>query len=89
MCLPSALVDHSRYITLETISSSQLRLERPDHRLIVIGDIHGSIKPLKKLLDKVDYDSEKDTFVHVGDLLGKGPKPLDVLKLMRKYNVRG
>ncbi|CDZ96588.1 Serine/threonine-specific protein phosphatase/bis(5-nucleosyl)-tetraphosphatase [Phaffia rhodozyma] len=81
--------DYSQYVSLQTIPSSALPLDKPGHRLIIIGDIHGSIKPLKKLLKKVDYEHDEDTFLHVGDLVGKGPKPLEVLELLRKYKVRG
>jgi hypothetical protein len=61
-------------------------------RLIIIGDIHGSIKPLHKLLSKVSYTPSSDTFLHVGDLIAKGPSPnavLSYLNSLGEHGVRG
>lgn len=81
--------DYAKYRTLETLSASQLSLGKKGHRLILVGDIHGSILPLEALLSKLSYHPSHDTLVHVGDLVAKGPKPLEVLALMRQYGVRG
>ena len=80
--------DHSHYHLLETLSADQLRLDEPDRRVFFVGDIHGSFKQLGKLLAKIDYDAEKDLFVSVGDLVAKGPKPLEVLRQMRTLGVK-
>lgn len=81
--------DHSHYHLYSSVSADDLNLDKPDHRVFFVGDIHGSLKQLNKLLDKLDYDEQKDVFVHVGDLVAKGPKSVEALELMRKYNVRG
>ena len=54
--------------------------EQEGHDTWVIGDVHGCHSTLKKLLDsllEIDPDSR---FVFVGDLVGKGPASLEVLK---------
>lgn len=47
-------------------------------RLIIIGDVHGCVKELRELLDEADYVEGEDTVVLVGDLVDKGPYPLEV-----------
>ena len=42
-------------------------------RTIIIGDIHGCIRPFSALLDAVDLDVGSDTLVLLGDLLDRGP----------------
>ncbi|BDA49735.1 probable bis(5'-nucleosyl)-tetraphosphatase, symmetrical [Coccomyxa sp. Obi] len=61
-------------------------------RLIIIGDVHGCVKELRELLDEADYVEGEDTVVLVGDLVDKGPYPLEVLAEARRLNflsVRG
>lgn len=47
-------------------------------RLIIIGDVHGCVKELRELLDEAEYVEGEDTVVLVGDLVDKGPYPLEV-----------
>ena len=42
-------------------------------RTIIIGDVHGCLKELNALLDKVSYNKKKDQLIFVGDLINKGP----------------
>lgn len=48
-----------------------------------IGDIQGCYKPLKKLLRKVRFRPGQDELWCVGDLVNRGPKSLDTLRLLR------
>lgn len=84
-----AVPSHAHIRELASIDSDILSLADPSRRLIIVGDIHGSIRPLKALLSKLKYDAKADTLLHVGDLVAKGPEPLEVLALLRKYNVQG
>ncbi|QPG76762.1 hypothetical protein FOA43_004156 [Brettanomyces nanus] len=52
---------------------------RPVKRLILIGDIHGSFKPLMRLLKRVKYNHEFDQIVMLGDFVAKGKRSMDVL----------
>ncbi|ORX97080.1 Metallo-dependent phosphatase [Basidiobolus meristosporus CBS 931.73] len=70
----------------------ELHLPNTTQRLIVIGDVHGSLDPLNKLLAKLDYDPRYDHLVLAGDIVGKGPKSIEVLQRAREINascVRG
>lgn len=51
-----------------------------------VGDIQGCYDPLAKLLDKVNFDTNKDTLYCVGDLVNRGPKSLKTLRLLKSLN---
>ena len=64
-------------------------------RVLVVGDVHGCVEELQLLLSKcgVDVDilhedsksqSEPPVVVLVGDLVGKGPHSVAVVKLVRR-----
>ncbi|CAG8481058.1 16660_t:CDS:2 [Racocetra persica] len=60
--------------------------------LIFIGDVHGSLKELKRLLKKIQYNSTNDHLIFVGDLVAKGPESLEVVRLVKELGsscVRG
>ncbi|CAG8602651.1 16066_t:CDS:2 [Cetraspora pellucida] len=60
--------------------------------LIFIGDVHGSLNELKKLLKKIKYNSTNDHLVFVGDLVAKGPESIEVVRLVKELGsscVRG
>ncbi len=52
-------------------------------RLIVIGDVHGCADELSKLLCQVGR-CPGDRFVFLGDLVDRGPKIADTLRLVRE-----
>jgi hypothetical protein len=62
-------------------------------RLVFIGDVHGMLDELKKLLEKADYTpSRGDRVVFVGDLINKGPESAGVVQYAMDINassVRG
>ncbi|MET2984068.1 metallophosphoesterase family protein [Aureibaculum conchae] len=56
-------------------------------RKFVIGDIHGHYDELMELFDRVKFQFNNDILVSLGDLVDRGPKPLDVIeKLMQVKN---
>lgn len=58
-------------------------------RLIVVGDVHGMIESLEKLLAKVDFDRHVDHLVLAGDMISKGPDSVGVVKLAMDLGATG
>lgn len=52
-------------------------------RTIAIGDVHGCLEELQELLYAVNYQRE-DRIVFVGDLVDRGPFPVDVVRFVRQ-----
>lgn len=50
-------------------------------RDFVIGDIHGMLDSVYSFLESVSFDFKKDRLFSVGDLIDRGPKSYEVLKL--------
>ena len=50
--------------------------------LYAVGDIQGCYAQLNKLLDKVSFDTSKDTLMCVGDVINRGPKSLKTLRFL-------
>jgi hypothetical protein len=85
------LPDFSKYNALRTLSRHEFPIDDPSRRVIIVGDIHGMIEPLQKLLHKVDYIPSRDVLVTVGDVVAKAPlkDSLDVLELLSRHNATG
>ena len=45
----------------------------------VIGDVHGCFHQFINLLNKINYDTQKDNIILTGDLVNRGPESLAVL----------
>ncbi|MBW1784529.1 MAG: metallophosphoesterase, partial [Deltaproteobacteria bacterium] len=42
-------------------------------KIFVVGDIHGCIDPLKRLLDAIPWRPGQDRLIFVGDYVDRGP----------------
>ena len=51
---------------------------------IIIGDIHGCIEPLRKLLDVLAPDPAADRLIFLGDLFDRGPESWEVFRFVKK-----
>jgi bis(5'-nucleosyl)-tetraphosphatase (symmetrical) len=48
-----------------------------------IGDVQGCFSELEKLLQKIQFNAEKDTLWFTGDLVNRGPKSLETLRFIK------
>lgn len=48
-------------------------------RVFIIGDIHGCLDMLKRLMDKIKWRPEKDRLIFLGDYLDRGKDPRGVV----------
>ena len=55
-------------------------------KIAVISDIHGNIYALMKVLEDIDNEGV-DTIVCLGDLVGYGPHPNEVIAMIRRRNI--
>ncbi|WP_447894916.1 symmetrical bis(5'-nucleosyl)-tetraphosphatase [Vreelandella sp. GE22] len=56
--------------------------------LYVVGDVHGCIDDLEEALGRIGFDPNVDRLWSVGDLVGKGPHSLEVLRLVASLGDR-
>jgi len=58
----------------------------------VVGDLHGCLSLLQRLLKEVEFDQDRDRLFSVGDLIDRGPDSLGCLQLLAQpwfYAVQG
>jgi len=53
-------------------------------RKFVIGDIHGHYCEMMHLFKTVNLDYDQDLLISLGDLVDRGPKPIEVIEELRK-----
>ena len=58
-------------------------------KTLVIGDIHGDLDALDRLLAKVPPMSADDTIVFLGDYLDRGPHSAQIIARVRELSARG
>lgn len=90
----SFLVDRTPYGLPVPVCAHQTITEEElgERKLLIIGDVHGCYDELVDLLDKTNGRDPGVCVVFVGDLVNKGPKSAEVVKLVREmgaYSVRG
>jgi len=58
-------------------------------RTFVIGDIHGCLNTLRRLLDKIPWDPVSDTLIFVGDYIDRGEDPKGVVDIILSLKRQG
>ena len=53
-------------------------------RTIIIGDIHGHIDPLRRIMEALSPDPATDRLVFLGDLFDRGPDSWEVFQYVKK-----
>ncbi|MEE9612991.1 MAG: metallophosphoesterase [Desulfatiglandales bacterium] len=48
-------------------------------RIFIVGDIHGCLEMLKRLMDKIDWRPDKDRLIFLGDYIDRGEDPRGVV----------
>ena len=56
-------------------------------RHLFISDIHGCYDEMVELLNKINYDSNKDKLIILGDNIDRGPNSQGVIKYLRENNI--
>jgi serine/threonine protein phosphatase 1 len=51
-------------------------------RIFAIGDIHGCFEKLKRLIEKIDIDWDKDKLIFLGDYIDRGPDSFKVVEFL-------
>ena len=52
-------------------------------KLAIISDIHGNLYALMRVLEDID-DEKVDSIICLGDLVGYGPHPNEVISMIRE-----
>ena len=75
-----ALSRYSNLTLMETMQDDDL-YTNPDHKLYVIGDIHGSLPEFNQLISKLHYNHDAgDRIILAGDLVARGPDSVGVIR---------
>jgi serine/threonine protein phosphatase 1 len=49
-------------------------------RTLIIGDVHGCLEMLKRLVEKIDYRPGQDSLIFLGDYIDRGPEAMGVVE---------
>ncbi|KPI85569.1 putative ser/thr protein phosphatase [Leptomonas seymouri] len=60
-----------------------------DARYIIVGDVHGCVDQLERLVEKVKYVHGKDCLFIIGDFVNKGPDSIGVVRACQRLGAYG
>ena len=64
----------------------ELEIDTPNEEIYVIGDIHGNLNTLTKLMEMVNINNPKHV-IFLGDIVDRGPKQLECLLIVLSLKV--
>ncbi|KZS92523.1 Metallo-dependent phosphatase [Sistotremastrum niveocremeum HHB9708] len=87
----SSSASDDSYVHLMTLSEDDLALNKPNRRVIILGDVHGMVDSLAEILDATGYNEKNDYLIHVGDIVAKSgvPAALQSLDYFSSLNITG
>jgi serine/threonine protein phosphatase 1 len=59
-----------------------------DERIFIVGDIHGCLGMLKRLMDKIDWRPDKDRLIFLGDYIDRGEDSRGVIDFILQISSR-
>ena len=59
------------------------------NRILAISDIHGMYDKFIQLLDVIQYNSEEDMLILLGDYIDRGPEPIKVIQKIIELSDQG
>ena len=62
-------------VALSKLPKDVLPTHENGKRLVIVGDVHGQLRPLQQLLEKTHFNTSTDHLVLTGDTIAKGPDP--------------
>ena len=57
--------------------------------LYAIGDIHGSLDALERLMEKINPDLQRDRLLFVGDYIDRGPRAKGIVDYIIRLKKSG
>lgn len=54
----------------------------------IFGDLHGCYDEFTALLKNINYNENEDELIFTGDLIGRGPKPVETMDLITELKSR-
>ena len=64
----------------------ELDINRHDEEIYVIGDIHGNLNSLTKLMEEITRNNPKHV-IFLGDIVDRGPKQLECLLIVLSLKI--
>jgi serine/threonine protein phosphatase 1 len=64
------------------------QLKQSDGRIFAIGDIHGEMDRLERLMARLPYDEKRDVLIFLGDYINRGPRSSDVISYLIDLKTR-
>ena len=55
-----------------------------EEKIFVVGDVHGCLEMLKRLIDKIEWNPANDRLIFIGDYIDRGKNSKGVIDFILK-----